>query len=133
MTVDCKSITRSHTNSRATPTPQSNAESIEVSQTNKNKDAQKTAAGVANVNRYEVLSDLDIEDYEASDKSGDVINRNKQNNLRKKREKGKKKQRSEVTSHEEVHIEENIPNEQRHYTKALVVVAGDSIIKYVKG
>ena len=133
MTADWKSIPRSHTKSRAKPTPQSNAESIEVGQTTKNNDAQKTAAGVANVSRYEVLSDLDVEDYEASEKSGDIINSNKQNNLKKKRKMGKKKQRSKVTSHEEVHIEENIPNEQRHYTKALVVVAGDSIIKYVKG
>ena len=77
-------------------------------------------------NRYSGFNDTVVvsEDPDESDKEENLISSNTQNKLKKKQKKGKKKQKPADTL---------VRNEQQQDIKASVVVAGDSIIKYLKG
>ena len=93
-----------------------------VSQTSKDKDARKTAAGVANVNRYEVLSDLDVEDDETTQTSGDVV---AEGDLENEQSTSKNINLTQSTSHRK--------KGRNRETKTNTVIVGDSMINYVKG
>ena len=77
-------------------------------------------------NRYSGINDTVVvsEDPDESDKEENLNSSNTQNKLKKKQKKGKKKQKPADTL---------VRTEQQQNIKASVVVAGDSIIKYLKG
>ena len=76
----------------------------DISQTSKDKDVRKTAAGVPNENRYEVLSDLDVEDDEITQISGDVV------------------------SEGDLENEQSTSHRKKGRTKTNTVIVGDSIL-----
>ena len=77
-------------------------------------------------NRYSGFNETVVvsEDPDESDKEENLNSDNTQNKLKKKQKKGKKKQKPADTL---------ARTEQQQNIKASVVVAGDSIIKYLKG
>ena len=77
-------------------------------------------------NRYSGFNDTVVvsEDPDESNKEENLNSSNTQNKLKKKQKKGKKKQKPADTL---------VRTEQQQNIKASVVVAGDSIIKYLKG
>ena len=88
-----------------------------ISQTSKDKDARKTAAGVANENRYEVLSDLDVEDDEITQISGDVV---AEGDLENEQSTSKNINLTQSTSHRK--------KGRNRETKTNTVIVGDSIL-----
>ena len=85
-----------------------------ISQTSKDKDVRKTAAGVANESRYEVLSDLDVEDDEITQISVDVVAEGVLEN--------------EQSTSKNINLTQSTSHRKKGRTKTNTVIVGDSIL-----